>query len=143
MSRFPGILDEGVRARVVARFEKVRLMQTYAIEMHRLERGECDLLLRDRRDLDGIFESMHGGILATLADSAIAFAGLTLIDPDEIITTIEFNIRFLAPCRETVLAKSRVIKMGRSLMTGEVDLVGHESDTQFAWCGVTYMRLKA
>lgn len=142
MSRFTGPLDPETRARVVARFERIRLMKTLEFRMHRLEPGECDLLLENRRDLDGIFESLHGGILATLADSAIAFAGLTLIDPDEIITTIEFNIRFLAPCRESVLARSRVLKAGRSLITGQVDLVGQDTRTTFAWCGVTYMRLR-
>jgi uncharacterized protein (TIGR00369 family) len=100
-------------------------------------------LLEDRRDLDGIFDSLHGGIMATLADSAFSFAGLTLIDPDENIATVEFNIRFFAPCRESVLARTRVIKAGRTLLTGEANLVGQASETKFAWCGITYIRLRS
>ncbi|MCP5069399.1 MAG: PaaI family thioesterase [bacterium] len=142
MFRCPGSLDDDVRARVIARFEAVPLMKTIGVRLDRLARGECDLALDRRPDLNGIFESLHGGILTTLADSAVAFAGLTLIDPDEIITTIEFNTRFMAPCREGVVAKSRVIKMGRTLMTGEIDLMGTDSGSHVAVCGVTYMRLK-
>jgi uncharacterized protein (TIGR00369 family) len=141
--RPPAPLGVEERRRIEARFSAIPLARTLGVRMARLERGECDLELADRRDLDGIFACLHGGILATLADSAVAFAMLTMIDPDSTMTTIEFNIRFLAPCRETVVAKSRVVRAGKTLLTGEVDLVGKESGTLFATCGLTYMRLRA
>ena len=134
-------LDDETRTAIEARLQRIPLARTLGVKLVRLERGECDLGLDDRRDLDGIFDSLHGGILTTLADSAIAFAALTLIGPDERITTIELNVRFLAPCREAVVAKSRVVKAGRTLITGEVELRGASSDTLFATSGMTYMRL--
>jgi acyl-coenzyme A thioesterase PaaI-like protein len=67
---------------------------------------------------------------------------LTLIDVDSTLTTIEFNIRFLAPCREAVVARARVLKAGRTLLTGNVDLQGQTSGQLFAVCGLTYMRLR-
>jgi uncharacterized protein (TIGR00369 family) len=134
-------LDDATRRAIEARLQGIPLAKTLGVRLARLEAGECDLVLDDRRDLDGIFDSLHGGILTTLADSAIAFAALTLIDPGERITTIELNVRFLAPCRESVVAKSRVIKAGRTLVTGEVELRGLASGTLFATCGMTYMRL--
>lgn len=136
-------LSAAERAAIVARFEAIPLARTLGVKLARLERGLCDLELEDRRDLDGIFDSLHGGILATLADSAVAFAMLTLVSPDSRLTTIEFNIRFLAPCREAVVARSRVVKAGRTLLTGHVDLVGKQSETLFAVSGLTYMRLRS
>ena len=124
------------------RFAAIPLARTMQVRMTRLERGECDLQLDDRRDLDGIFESLHGGILATLADSAVAFAMLTLTGPQARLTTLEFNIRFLAPCRETVIARSRVVRAGSTILTGHVDLVGATSGTLFAQTGLTYMRVR-
>src|SRR5262245_20200182 len=135
-------LSPDERRRIEARFAAIPLARTFGVRLTRLERGACDLELDNRRDLDGIFESLHGGILATLADSAVAFAMLTHSGADARITTIEFNIRFLAPCRETVVAKSRVLKAGATLLTGQVDLVGKASGTLFAICGVTYLRLR-
>jgi len=135
-------LSEAERRIITERALAIPLARTFGIRVARLERGECDLELADRRDLDGIFESLHGGILATLADSAIAFAMLTLTGPDARLTTLEFNIRFLAPCRETVVARSRVVRAGNTVLTGHVDLVGRESGTLFAVCGLTYMRLR-
>ena len=139
-SRTP--LSEDERRRIEARFATIPLSRALGVRMTRLERGGCDLELADRRDLDGIFGSLHGGILATLADSAVAFAMLTLLDPDAALATIEFNIRFLAPCRETVVAQSRVVRAGKTILTGTVDLVGRQSGTLFATSGLTYMRLR-
>ena len=136
-------LGAAERDAIVRRFATIPLARTLGVRLARLERGECDLELDDRRDLDGIFESLHGGILATLADSAVAFAILTLVPPETRLTTIEFDIRFLAPCRETVTARSRVIKAGGTLVTGHVDLVGKTSGTLLAVCGLTYMRLRS
>jgi acyl-CoA thioesterase len=138
----PPPLTAAERDAIGARLAAIPLARTLGVRLARLERGECDLELDDRRDLDGIFASLHGGILATLADSAVAFAMLTLIDPEARLTTIEFNIRFLAPCRETVVARSRVVKAGRTLLTGHVDLIGKQSGTLLAVCGLTYMRLR-
>ena len=142
MSQSPGPLSRADRDAIVARFATIPLARTLGVRLVHLERGECDLAIDDRRDLDGIFESLHGGILATLADSAVAFAMLTLVGPDARLTTIEFNIRFLAPCREAVVARSRVVKAGRTLLTGSVELIGEASGTLFAVSGLTYMRLQ-
>lgn len=136
-------LDPAIRAEILARFDSIPLAKTLGVKLARLEPGECDLELGDRRDLDGIFESLHGGILTTLADSAIAFAALTLVGTDARVTTVELNMRFLAPCREAVVAKSRVVKAGRTLITGEVELRGRDTNTLFALCGLTYIRLAA
>ena len=136
-------LDDATRRAIEARFEQIPLARTLGVRLARLERGECDLALDDRRDLDGIFASLHGGILTTLADSAIAFAALTLIGPDSPIATVELNIRFLAPCREGVVARSRVVKAGRTLITGDVELRGLTTGTLFATCGLTYIRLRS
>jgi uncharacterized protein (TIGR00369 family) len=78
--------------------------------------------------------------MMTLADSAAAFALLTVIDPDSRITTTEMNIRFLAPVRERVIAHARVLKAGRSLCPITVDLVD-AGGRMVAQAGMTYMRL--
>ena len=141
MSDEAGRLDETTRSAIEARLATIPLARTLGVRLVHLAAGECDLALDDRRDLDGIFDCLHGGILVTLADSAIAFAALTLIGPDTPIATVELNVRFLAPCREAVVAKSRVVKAGRTLVTGEVELRGLATDTLFATCGMTYIRL--
>ena len=122
------------------RARDVPISNTLGLEFVALARGRCTLAwTRDPR-YDGIFRSMHGGLMITLADSAGAFALLTLVEPDSRITTTEMNIRFLAPVRERVVAHARVLKLGRSLCTIVVDLVD-AADRPVAQAGMTYMRL--
>ena len=89
---------------------------------------------------DGVFESFHGGLLMTIADSAACFAVLTLTPTDQILTTTDMNIRFLAPCLTDVHVKARVIKLGRLLCPVTVDLFD-TAGTLVAIAQVTYMRL--
>jgi len=123
-----------------ARARAVPISLTLGFDFVSIERGQCSLgWTRDAR-YDGIFRSMHGGLMMTLADSAAAFALLTVIDPDSRITTTEMNIRFLAPVRERVIAHARVLKAGRSLCPILVDLVD-AGGRMVAHAGMTYMRL--
>ena len=123
-----------------ARARSIPMSSTLGLERVALSRGRCTLgWTRDPR-YDGIYRSMHGGILMLLADSAGAFALLTVIDPDSRITTTEMNMRFLAPVLGRVEAQARVLKVGRSLCPITADLVD-EAGRLVGHAGMTYMRL--
>lgn len=91
--------------------------------------------------MDGIFESFHGGLLMTVADMAACFAVMTLTGPDQVMTTTDMNIRFLAPCLSEVRAVATVIKAGRLLCPSNVELFD-ANGKQVAVAQVTYMRLE-
>jgi uncharacterized protein (TIGR00369 family) len=133
-------LTEKEIARLWERARDVPISTTLGFEFVAIARGTCSLgWTRDAR-YDGIFRSMHGGFMMTLADSAAAFALLTVIEPDSRVTTTEMNIRFLAPVRERIVAHARVLKAGRSLCPILVDLVNGDG-RMVAHAGMTYMRL--
>ncbi len=139
-ARLPPLSPEE-KKRIVERGRAVPITASLGLEFVHLERGRCSIrMVRDRR-FDGIYESLHGGLLMTLADSAGAFAVLTLIEPDEIITTTEMNIRFLAPVCDAVTAEARVLKVGRTLCPIEADLTDDEGQL-VAHAGMTYMRVR-
>ncbi len=122
------------------RARAVPMSSALGFELVALARGRCTIAwTRDPR-YDGIYRSIHGGLLITLADSAGAFALLTVIDPDSRVTTTEMNIRFLAPVRGRVRAEARVLKVGRSLCPIVADLVD-DAGQLVAHSGMTYMRL--
>ena len=133
-------LTDAERAAIVERIRSVPLARTWPIELVKVERGECAFRLARDPAYDGIFASLHGGVLMTLADSAAAFAILTLTDPTETITTTEMNIRFMAPVFDGVTAHARVLKLGRTLSPVLVDLTD-DSGKLVAHAGVTYLRL--
>lgn len=99
---------------------------------------ECRVA-RDRR-FDGIFDSFHGGLLMTAADSAAAIVSLTIWGADSRITTTDMNIRFLAPARSDVTMFAQAIKAGRTLIPVAANL-WREDGTLIAVAQVTYMSL--
>jgi uncharacterized protein (TIGR00369 family) len=105
-----------------------------------LEDGVCELVVPRQTIYDGVFESFHGGLLMTAADSAACFAVLTLTSADQLLTTTDMNIRFLAPCLTDLRVRARVIKRGRSLCPVAVDLFDAEH-VLVAVAQVTYMLL--
>ena len=69
--------------------------------------------------------SVHGGIAATLLDSALGCAIFTTLTKGESWTTLELKINFVRPMTATtgpVRAEGRVIHRGRSVATSEGDL---------------------
>ncbi len=82
-----------------------------------------------------------GGILATLADEAMAHAVLSLLQPGQKTVTIEMNIRYLRATRASaegeISAGARVLKAGRSIMTAEAR-VGDSAGRLLALAGGSF-----
>ena len=133
----PSPIDSAVRLR----FASIKITQALNMKLNRLALGEAELSMPNRDNLHGIFDSLHGGILMTLADTAACVAILTRIGADEVITTTDMNIRFLAPCLTDVTADARIIKFGRSLVPVNVAL-RDDNGREVALAQVTYMRLE-
>jgi uncharacterized protein (TIGR00369 family) len=107
---------------LLARINRIPIVQTLELEIVSFGDGTCETRVPRKRQYDGVFESFHGGLLITIADSTACFAILTRTGPDTRLTTTDMNIRFLAPCLTDVTARARVIKFGRTLCPVAVDL---------------------
>lgn len=125
---------------VLKRIVKIPIVDTLGFEFIELDNGVCRAKVKYDRKYDGIFESFHGGLLMTVADSVSAFAILTLAGADAAITTTDMNIRFLAACRTNVTANAAVIKHGRTLVPVSVELFD-ENKIKVAVAQVNYMKL--
>jgi uncharacterized protein (TIGR00369 family) len=137
------MLSESHKQAILARFTRVPIFSTLKIEILALDEGYSEGRIPRQKNYDGIYESFHGGILMTLADSMAALAVMTLLsDPNEILTTTDMNIRFLSPCLSDAAAKCRVIKFGRTLCPIAVELFD-ANGKQVAVGQVNYMRLSS
>jgi len=67
--------------------------------------------------------TVHGGIRATLADTAVAFALSTNFDGKMGFATADLTIHFLRRARGDVWAHARIVKKGRRVNVGEVAIV--------------------
>ncbi len=129
-----------IREDVLERIKKIPIVETLGFSFIEINDGICEAVVKHEKKYDGIFESFHGGLLMTVADSISAFALLTLTGADAAITTTDMNIRFLAACRTDVRAVARVIKHGRTLAPVAVELFDMNG-TMVAVAQVNYMIL--
>jgi len=66
---------------------------------------------------------VHGGALASLADTAATFAALTVLPDGMDLVTIEFKINFLSAVRAgRAIARAHVVRAGRRVSIAHVDV---------------------
>jgi uncharacterized protein (TIGR00369 family) len=135
------VAEKIIRQDVLDRIQKIPVVNTLGFDFIEMDNGRCEAIVKHNKKYDGIFESFHGGLLMTVADSVSAFAVLTLAGADAVITTTDMNIRFLAPCRSDVRAVAKVIKHGKTLAPVAVDLYDM-NNVLVAVAQVNYMILK-
>jgi len=134
------VLSAEQREALTARAHAVPIVSTLGMRLNAIEEGYCETFVdRDRR-FDGIMETLHGGLLMTIADTTACWAILTHWGPRARLATTDMSIRFLAPCNTGVIARARVIKAGRTLCPTAVDLYD-TSGRHVAVAQVTYIRL--
>ncbi len=133
--------SKSVKQDVLKRIKKIPIVDTLGFDFIEMDNGICEAVVKHDKKYDGIYESFHGGLLMTVADSISAFALLTLAGAEAKITTTDMNIRFLAACRTDVRAVARVIKHGRTLAPVAVDLYDM-NNVHVAVAQVNYIILK-
>ena len=71
---------------------------------------------------------LHGGALASLIDTASAFATLTLLEPEQRAVTIDLTIHYLRPVTGgTIKARARALRAGRRVITLSVEVTNHDN----------------
>jgi len=76
-----------------------------------------------------------------LADTAAAFAILTLLEPDQTTTTIDMTIHYLRPLTDgRATAHARVLRAGRRIISIAVDVLD-ASETVAATALTSFIRL--
>lgn len=87
-----------------------------------LSSGRCVMKTDFKPEFDNTTGVIHGGILAMLADTAVACALATLTDGDMGFATANLNIHFLRPAHTTITATATIIKKGSKVCVGTVDI---------------------
>ncbi len=134
------MLEQSRVDEILERIRPIPIVETLKMRFDEFDVGFCKMTVPYDHRYDGIYESFHGGTLMTVADSVACFAIMTQTGPDEVLTTTDMNIRFLAACLSDVTAEARVIKLGRTLCPVAVDLFD-AARKRVAVAQVTYMRL--
>lgn len=134
------MLNPEIERAILERIRRIPIVETLKMRLDEFDHGLCKVTVPYEPKYNGVFESLHGGLLMTVADSTACFAIMTQTGPDDVLTTTDMNIRFLAPCLSDVTAVAKVIKLGRTLCPVSVDLFDR-SGILVAVAQVNYIRL--
>jgi uncharacterized protein (TIGR00369 family) len=94
------------------------------ISIESAREGEVEVAMEVGADHLNIQRLVHGGLLATLADTAMGLAVRTRLEPGSRHVTIQFGMQFLSPGRPgRIVAQGRVVRMGRQIAHAEADVV--------------------
>lgn len=117
-----GIEDQGL-ARARSAFAKVAYAKFLGLELCELKSGEVSVCLEVRDELKQNQGVVHGGAVASLIDTASAFAILTRLAPDERVTTTDLTIHYLRPIPGgRLVATARIIRGGRRVFVVNVEV---------------------
>lgn len=111
-------VDPEFGACVRTSFAQQAMMTTLGATLERVAPGEVDIRLPFRADLTQQHGFLHAGAMTTVVDSACGYAALTLMPVGAAVLTVEFKVNLMAPGKgESIMARGRVIKAGRTLTT--------------------------
>ncbi|MGC0418858.1 PaaI family thioesterase [Embleya sp. AB8] len=99
------------------------------MEPEEVEDGRIVFSASARPEFANPIGSMHGGIAATLLDSAMGCAVHTTLPPATGYTSLDISVRYLRPGPldgSKLRAEGRVIHRGRTIRTAEAELTDHQ-----------------
>lgn len=118
------ILTPARRQMLKERMATVPYPNLLGMKLVRLAPGEARISLRAAVRLRQYQGLIHGGAIASLADTAATFAALTAV-PDGIdVVTIEFKLNFLVPFKSgRALAAGQIVRLGQRICTADVRII--------------------
>lgn len=138
---FSGLTDSQ-QTRVEQAIRSVPFAKFLGIQLESIEPGKATMTLQIREELKQNAGVVHGGVVASLIDSATAFAILPLLKDDERTTTVDLTISYLRPLIGGIVsATARVVREGGRIVVVSADLFD-DTGNLAATALSTYIKLK-
>lgn len=110
-------------ARIREAFASIPYARLVGIELGEMRSGEANLHLDIRDELKQNQGVVHGGAVASLIDTAAAFAVVTRLESGERVTTTDLTIHYLRPITSgRITATARIVRGGRRLLVISVEV---------------------
>ena len=135
-------LDPARVARAREAFASVPYGKLLGLELGEISRGQASIHLEVRDELRQNQGVVHGGAVASLIDTAAAFAVLSQLELDERVTTTDLTIHYLRPISSGRLtATARIVRGGRRLFVLAVE-VRSDQAVLLATAVTSYIKLQ-
>jgi len=121
------LLSDARRNQLHEVFARIPFANFLGIKLDGLQHGSATLSLETREELTRDGGLIHGGVLASLIDTASAFATLTLIEPEQRAVTIDLTVHYLrAVTGGTIKAHARALRAGRRVIVLSVEVTNQD-----------------
>ena len=134
-------LTAAQKRRIQKAVKSVPYARLLGFELDEVSPGAATLGLKIRKNLMQNHGVVHGGAIASLIDTASAFAIIPLLTAEEKVTTVDLTISYLRPLTKgRVSATARVVRAGRRLFVVSAE-VKDEDGKLAATALSTYIKL--
>jgi uncharacterized protein (TIGR00369 family) len=122
-----GKLTAAQLKRIQKAMSTVPFARLLGIELEEITSGTATLGVDVQKELTQNHGVVHGGAIASLIDTATAFAIISLLAPREKVTTVDLTISYIRPVTEgRVRATAKVLRAGRRLFVVSADVFDKE-----------------
>lgn len=119
-------ISKELKERLVERLKNSNINQLFHFAIEDIRKDYCNMSLAHREAITNGQKSkdtIHGGIVAALIDTAAAFALSTRFDGQMSFATVDMHVNFLHRAQTKVYAHAKVIRKGSRLNVCDVDVV--------------------
>jgi uncharacterized protein (TIGR00369 family) len=117
-------------------------VQALGLQLESFADGQATLRLPQNPALSRIGGMVCGQALMSAADTAMVLAIVSRLGPERPMTTVQLNTSFLKPLsKQDALVTARVIRAGKSLVFGEIDICGAQDGQSVCRASTTYALL--
>lgn len=136
-----GFTDERAR-RAAERLNELPLSRLLGMRLTDIRPNEATVEIEMREDLKQPGGILHGGVTATLIDTAMAFAVRTHLTETEPTATIDLTVHYLRPLFSgKAICIARVVRPGKRIFTVSADV--HDDSGKLIATGIsTYTKLQ-
>ena len=122
------VITEEQKQRAVDGLRSNEVAKMIGMELMNLAAGEATISVMMRDQLRQPHGVLHGGITATLIDTAMAFAIITRLAEGEKATTIDLTVHYLRPhVSGEVTCTAKVVRAGKRIITVSADALNAEN----------------
>jgi uncharacterized protein (TIGR00369 family) len=115
--------------------------QMIGMRLVEMRPGEAVIEIDMRDELRQPHGLLHGGVTATLIDTAMAFAVITKLEENEKASTVDLTVHYLRPhTAGKISCTAKVVRAGKRIIKLTAD-VFNESGKQIATAVSTYTKL--
>ncbi len=120
-------ITEVQKTRAAEALRGLAFAQLIGMELVDLRPNEAVIKIEMRDELRQPYGVLHGGVTASLIDTAMAFAVRTHLQEDEATTSIDLTVHYLRPHTSgTFTCTAKVVRAGKRIFTVAADVENEE-----------------